>query len=126
MEKVFILSNNPMVWRDFPGTNKLEGTLRDVLLQARNFIHQGHRLINHPLAGSVKPNETPYKSLVLSSSKDPLDYNSLCLIESAIEVTDKLPLLERNWGEKVDQDFQFIDLTLLRTAIEQLPLDMHV
>jgi hypothetical protein len=115
-----------MVWRDFPGTNKVEGTLRDVLQQARNFIHQGHRLINHPLAGSVKPNETPYKSLVLSSSKVSLDYNSLCLIESAIEVTDKLPLLERNWEEKVDQDFQFIDLTLLRTAIEQLPLDMHV
>lgn len=123
MIKVFILSNNPRVWKEFPEAMKVEGSLRDVLLRTRDYVHQGYKLLSHPLAGSVKPNETPYKSIALDAEQGALDFDSLKLIESAIEVTDKLPKLNRNWGEKVYEDFQLIDCSLLEATFEHFPPD---
>lgn len=121
--KVFILSNNPKVWKEYPEVVKVKGALRDVLVRARDYVHQGYKLISHPLAGSIKPNETPYKSIVLDAEQGTLDFDSLKLIESAIEVTDKLPKLNRKWDEKVIEDFQLIDSSLLKATFEHFPPD---
>lgn len=120
MEKIFILSNNPLVWQYYPQAVYIKSPLREVLVKARDYIHQGHRLVSHPLAGSVKPSETLYKSLLLTTTPSTLDYHSLQLIEEALATVDKLAPKQRNWGEKVKKDFQFIDYTLLITAIEHL------
>ena len=94
------------------------------LLEAQDYVHQGYKLISHPLAGSVKPNETPYKSIALDAEQGTLDFDSLKLIgESAIEVTDKLPKLNRKWDEKVIEDFQLIDSSLLKATFEHFPPD---
>lgn len=121
MEKALVLTNNPLVLAKYPQARMVKGTYQDVLIQGRNLIHQGHRLVNHPLAGSIKPNETPYKSLLLTAFAAKLDFASLSLIESAIQAADKFVKLHRNWDQKVDADFQYLDLTLLQTAVEQLP-----
>lgn len=121
MEKAFIISNNPIVWQTYRQSQKINGSLRHVLIHGRNLIHQGCKLINHPLAGSIKPNETLFKSLILTGKGKAIDCQSLRLIESAIEVVDKLPVLERNWSNQVMEDFAIIDLSLLRTAIDSLP-----
>jgi len=126
MLKVFILSNNPRVWKEFPEAMKVEGSLRDVLVKARDYVHQGYKLISHPLAGSVKPNETIYKSIVLDAKREALDFKSLKLIESAIEVKDKLADLKRNWDEKVYEDFQLIDCSLLKATFEHFPPDYQI
>lgn len=123
MFKVFIISNNPLVWDDYPHVIKVNGSLRQVLVKARDYVHQGYRLISHPLAGSVKPNETPFKSLVMEAEQKSLDFDSLRIIESAIEVTDKLPKLNRKWEEKVFEDFRIIDSSLLKAAFEHFPPD---
>ena len=120
MFKVFIISNNPLVWDDYPHVIKVNGSLRQVLVKARDYVHQGYRLISHPLAGSVKPNETPFKSLVMEAEQKSLDFDSLRIIESAIEVTDKLPKLNRKW---VFEDFRIIDSSLLKAAFEHFPPD---
>jgi hypothetical protein len=36
-----------------------------VLLTVRDHIHSGARLLTHPQAGSVKPYETPYRSVLV-------------------------------------------------------------
>jgi hypothetical protein len=79
--------------------------------------------------GSLKPNETPYRSVGLSEEKGSLDFGSLQLIENAIETFDKFAAVTRpdrgsNTPERMLADFRLIDASLLKTALEsaeQLP-----
>lgn len=120
LEKAIIVSNNPLVWNRYPKTLKILGSFRDVLISVRNDIHKGSSLITHSLAGSVKPNETPYKSLIILKKEGKLDFQSLTSIEKGIETVDKFLLLDRDWSEQVLRDFQIIDADLLESALKAL------
>ena len=37
--------------------------IMDVLIHVRDLVHQGHKLLTHPLAGSVKPMRPPSAQL---------------------------------------------------------------
>ena len=84
---------------------------------ARDRVYAGHALYTHPLAGSVKPNETPYKSVVISRKPGAFDAEQGLLIENALAVCDKFPKRERILDEKVLEDLQLIDYTLLSGGI---------
>lgn len=120
MEKTIIVSNNPRVWNKYPGCIRISGDYKDVLIAARDYIHLGNSLLCHPLAGSIKPNETPYKSLALREGQGKLDFKSLLLIESAIETFNKFPLVDRMWSDQILKDFQVIDEDLLNSAFVSL------
>ena len=122
---MIILTNNPDVAQTFQDRNVLwvEGSYRDVLIEARDLIHQGCRLLTHPLMGSLKPNETPYRSVAVSSEQGGLDMDSLLLIENAIETFDKFAQVTRpdrgvNTPERMLADFRMIDLSLIESALE--------
>jgi len=85
-------------------------------------VHKGAKLLTHPLTGSVKPNETPFKSIMMSEEVGALDVDSLTMIESAIEVTNKfLNNSEiKEWPERILDDFRLIDFRLIRSAIESI------
>ena len=72
---------------------------------------------SHPLAGSVKPNETPYKSLIVSMAVHGFDPQHGEMIANAIAVFDKFKPLQRSLSPSVLEDFQLIDYTLLAGAI---------
>ena len=122
---MIILTNNPDV-QDMLADRSVcfvDGTYRDVLVRARDLVHQGHRLLTHPLMGSLKPNETPYRSVGMSEEKGPLDFDSLQLIENAIETFDRFAQAVRpdrgiNTPERMLADFRLIDASLLKTALE--------
>ena len=119
-----LITNNPMVRDYFAGMDKFQVEYievlgyMDVLKRARDEIHLGKILQTHPLSGSVKPNETPYKSLALD--KDSLhDIDSLWLIEQAIATYLKF---EKNkampqWTERVREDFMVVDFDLIKNAL---------
>ena len=122
---MIILTNNPDVEEALKDKNVLwiDGTYRDVLIKARDLVHQGHRLLTHPLMGSLKPNETPYRTVAVSSEKGALDTDSLLLIENAIETFDKFAQVTRpdrgiNTPERMLADFRMIDLSLITSALE--------
>lgn len=122
---MIILTNNPDVQNMLTDRSVcfVEGSYRDVLVRARDMVHQGHRLLTHPLMGSLKPNETPYRSVGLSEEKGSLDFDSLQLIENAIETFDKFAAVTRpdrgsNTPERMLADFRLIDASLLKTALE--------
>lgn len=94
---------------------------KPVLEKIRDLVHTGYKVLTHPLSGSVKPNETPYKSVIIESGKT-LDEDSLKIIESAIETLDKFQKMERtpNWTERVLDDFRVVDLDLMVCTIERL------
>ena len=52
-----------------------------ILEFVRDKIHEGHELLTHPLSGSIKPNETPYKTIMISKEKGNLDENGLIIVE---------------------------------------------
>ncbi len=126
MANIFILSNNPLVAGKYPAlVRAVEEGVDEVFCAGRDEIHLGSLLINHPLSGSVKPNESPYKSLVLSTRRGAVDMKSLQLIEGAQEVLKKLGLKHRDYPQRVLDDFQVIDLDLLDSAIQALPAEYH-
>jgi len=96
----------------------VDGSAAAVLLAVRDLCHRGHRLLTHPLAGSVKPNETPYKSILLSDAASGTDADSVQLIEKAIAVSDQFGPIRRNWRERELLDFQTVDASLLAAALE--------
>ena len=121
-----ITTNNPAVdnkYKDF--TLFHDCSVENIFILARDEIHLGAKLINYPLSGSIKPNESPYKSLVLSNERGSLDTESLMMIESALATLRKLPKRDRELPERALNDFQVIDLDLLDSAITALPSNYY-
>lgn len=122
IEPLFIVTNNPLSKRTFETKYKviyIDGLAMEVLKNVRDNIHLGHKLLTHPLMSSVKPNETPYRTVCLSLNRESLDIQSLEIIESAIMTTEKFlrDFNTPNWSDKILQDFQLIDCDLIDHAI---------
>jgi hypothetical protein len=110
-----IVTNNPLVQAKPPDNAVLifvDGGFEDVLIKARDLVHQGHSLLTHPLSGSVKPGETVYKTIIMSKGKE-LDQPSLELIENAAAAAKKLKRPGRIFSEIILRDLQLVDYTLI-------------
>lgn len=118
-----ILTNNPLVPACMEGKGlytidfRPELSFREVLVLARDKVYAGHTLYTHPLAGSVKPNETPYKSVIVSMVPHQFDPQHAEIIANAIAVFDKFKPIGWELNERILRDFQLIDYTLLAGAI---------
>lgn len=115
-----IITNNPMVKERLGEQYNVEfedlsyeGTLRKV----RDLVHQGYQLLSHPLSGSVKPNETPYKSIMVSCKQGDVDAASVGIIQNAIMSCGKFQFKSDKYKPEVYEDFQVIDFTLISSAI---------
>ena len=123
--KAVVITNNLKVKQKYDKEYDVEfvdGSLLDVLITVRDRIHEGHKLLTHPLTGSVKPNETPYKSVLISCDKGDLDLDSLLMISSNIETVQKFMNIKKpiEWKEKILADFMLIDLDLISSGIESM------
>ena len=90
----------------------IETDYRGILSKARDLIHVGFVLETHPLAGSVKPGETPYKTILLAR-RDKLDLDSLRIIEEALAMAAKLWRNLESLPDNVKNDLQLIDYSLI-------------
>jgi len=115
-----LVTNNPLVQAQFQSGIKVEYTdtnLLGVMTKVRDLIHQGHRLLTHPLSGSVKPNETLYKSVLLTEVQEGTDAQSVTIIEECIITAQKFP--PKQIPEKYMNDMQVVDLSLIRNVLEK-------
>ena len=116
-----IITNNPMVKEHFANKCPLQYadiSFMEIFYRVRDLVQQGHKLLTHPLAGSVKPNETPYRSIMISlKSEGQVDTESEVIIEECIIAGKKFPPLERKWSDRVIEDFQYIDFTLISNVL---------
>jgi hypothetical protein len=123
-EEMFrVLTNNPLAFEHWGKreSNHIHvlwhgGGLSDVLVAARDRVHLGWRLLNHPLASSIKPNQTPYKTLILARGTS-LDYLSLRVLEGAIATANKLGSFPGG-SRQVLADLQLIDLEMSKDAFK--------
>lgn len=123
-----VVTNNPrvkesIVAQQLDKTHRLvwvDGYTEDVLRNVRNLCHNNHRLITHPLTGSVKPNHTPYKTVVLEES-DPqvVDLESMVLAETSLNKTlDLLKSRPRPAAAlRCLDDFAVIDLDFFKSYL---------
>lgn len=120
-----IITNNSKVNEKFKDQMEVfyfeEATYLEILEKARDQIHRGAKLLSHPMAGSLKPNQTPYRSLLLEKPKAPItDLESLSLIENSIESAKKF-LADRkvpDWPAGIKEDFKTVDLSVISSAIK--------
>jgi len=122
MKETFdIITNNPLAAQKYPQMVKyMECGVATVLQAARDEIHLGAVLINHPLSGSIGIGESPCKSLVLTKRRGPLDISSLELIETAIESLRESPPIHGELPQDIIRGFQVIDLDLLDSAVKSI------
>ena len=117
--KYIIITNNSLV-KEYAGEKALliDTDVLGVLIYSRDLVHKGHKLLSHPLSGSVKPNESPFKSVMLESQADRLDFDSLSILENAIQTVEKLnkDTKIRQWPDKIVEDFKLIDLSLIKST----------
>ena len=112
-KKMIIITNNPKVKEEVQGREVLfkDTTYIGILEASRDLIHEGYELLSHPLYGSVKPNETPYRTV-----------NSLTLIEEAIITASKFQNNKKTpkWTESVQDDFRVIDYDIFYNTIQRM------
>lgn len=124
-----VVSNNPMVKKELEGTQIpllwVEGDYELVLTKVRDRVHAGHRIISHPLVGSIKPYETPYRTVVISDWADSLHMTSLQTLEQVFSLLNsfkgkdgKLNSL-RTYRDEDLPDLQLIDLDLIKPVMDQ-------
>lgn len=115
MREILVTNNTDFLKDDMGFEVRYIETLEymDVLIAVRDLVHKGHRLLTHPLSGSVKPFETPYKSIAVGAKAgETVDEESLILIGDAIMMAEKFRR-ERHFNERLLADFRLIDRDLI-------------
>lgn len=114
-----VLTNNPRArewWSRSESNNMhvlwLDGDLPAVYTAARDLVHIGWRLVNHPLSSSIKPNQSPYKTLILAKESS-VDCQSLMAVEAAIAAVKKFGVYSGTSSD-VLEDLQLVDLDLCK------------
>ena len=127
-----IVTNNPRVIKDIQD-GELGSELRliiekcddlnEVMQKSRDLIHKNYRLLTHPLAGSVKPVQNPYRSIILSKTQEEkLDYYSLNTMEKALDKFRQFKKNKKNidYPDSILEDYQVIDYSLISSGIKSL------
>ena len=61
------ITNNNDLAKCVSNAQFVDGPALSVLVMARDLIHKGWKLAANPFYGNLKPNQQPYRTLVLSS-----------------------------------------------------------
>ena len=118
--KICVITNNPLVVSGLPKqylVDYADITYRQILVKVRDLVYAGYRLYTHPLSGSVKPNETPYKSVVVSRKPEKMEVAEAAIISASIETFDKFRPGKRELTAQIQKDFQLVDYALLCGAL---------
>ncbi|MDT2755165.1 GrdX family protein [Enterococcus pseudoavium] len=122
-----IVTNNPMVQEQMLNIGKIdyiEGSYDQVLDKVKTLIiKEKLSLVSHPLSGSIKSNETYYKTIFISETTSQyIDIESLEYIESAIAVYEKFIKNKQrpNWSLAVLNDFAFVDFSIAQSTLDRM------
>ena len=100
----------------------------DVLTAARDAIHVGSELLTHPLYGNLRPNQQPYRSILLRNftQNEERDFGKSAYLESTSMIEEAV-LLYRSYGSRLiapeclshatREDYAFVDSELMRESL---------
>lgn len=122
-----LITNNPAFFTlDRHGLEvcATEGTSNDVLVAARDRVHVGWRILNHPLYGNFRPGHQPFRSMLLAAplaGQTATDVESLELMEQALGVyracADRTAT-PSGVSERLFRDCSRIDVALMQATLD--------
>ena len=114
-----IITNNPDVKEKYPDISEyIQGSVSDVFKRVRDEIHKGARLVSHPISGSLKPGQIPYKSVaILPAVDNNIDLRSLAYIEDSIEIYRLTARKRLAYRDLMKVDYKVIDLDLINSVL---------
>lgn len=123
---VVLVTNNPKALEVYKnsetvGVEFLEnGSYLEVLEKVRDRVYSGWHLLSHPQASNLKPNQSPYKTVLISDRIQADEFErDVEYIEMALHNYAKLTrgMVPPAWREKVLPDFMTIDLDVVESAL---------
>lgn len=133
---MLLLTNNPRLFT--AGHSRLDvhtvdGTAHDVLCAARDKVHMGWRLLNHPLYGNFRPYHQPFRTVALQAPEQEaaacpapiaaVDAESLHLLEQAFAVynsCERLWATPQNVPQEMYDDCAVIDEALMSATLAHI------
>lgn len=121
---VLIITNNELVKNKIPEAQVVfvDGSVWDVIKKTRDMVYQNHKLLTHPLSGSLKPNQTPFKSIIISQQQPTTHFDSAIIISNTIETIKKMGYkkLEDIKDNTIKKDYMYVDYCLILSALNRL------
>ena len=116
LEKAILVTNNDRVYEKYKDQMKvilLDG-YEDVLIKVRDLVYDKHVLLTHPQASSLKPNQTPYRSVVVYPKGEEDNIKDIMKSSGTVTITTE------SYQEKVANDFKTIDLSVIDNIIPRI------
>ena len=125
LEKAVLITNNDRVYEKYKDQLQviLLKTYEEVLIKARDMVYDRHQLLTHPQASSLKPNQTPFRSVVVYPKGEEDNMKDIMLIEKCIETYDQwqeIAATPHNYQKSVAEDFKTIDLSVIENIVPRL------
>ena len=125
LEKAVLITNNDRVYEKYREKMRviLLKTYEEVLIRSRDMVYDRHILLTHPQATSLKPNQTPYRSVVVYPQGTEDNMKDIMLIEKCIETFGQWQNIAKtpeDYDEKVADDFKTIDLSVVDNIIPRI------
>ena len=125
IEKAILITNNDRVYEKYKDEIKiiLLNTYEEVLIKVRDMVYDRHLLLTHPQASSLKPNQTPYRSVVVYPKGNEDNMKDIMLIEKCVQVYyewQEIAPSPAKYADTVANDFKTIDLSVVENIIPRL------
>ncbi len=125
IEKATLITNNDRVYEKYKDEIQivLLKTYEEVLMKVRDMVYDRHVLLTHPQASSLKPNQTPYRSVVVYPKEKEDNIKDILLIEKCLEVYyewQKIAPSPAKYDDRVANDFKTIDLSVVDNIIPRI------
>lgn len=124
LRKAILVTNNDRVYDKYKDKLSCVYTesYEDTLIKVRDYVYNRHKLLTHPQALSLKPNQTPYRSVVVYPAYED-NTQDILLIEKCIEVFNSWQSIAKtpsDYKENVREDFKTIDLSVIDNIMDRI------
>ena len=114
------VTNNPLM-RNEDNVLFVEGMFRDVLVQVRDMVYSGYKLVSHPLFASSRMMFSPYRTVIVGEMQEKPSAFECQVIEDSI-ITYDTSVAHRNRQPEHDGDYAVLDRELYRATLEEIEL----
>ena len=123
--KAILLTNNDRVVDKFG--DKIHCIMckdyEEVMIKTRDMVYAGNKLLTHPQASSLKPNQTLYRSIIIYPKEGEDNTEDIMLIEKCVETFRQWQGIAKSpesYPEDVANDFKTIDLSVIENVIPRI------
>ena len=125
IEKANLLTNKDRVVEKFG--DKIHCIMckdyEEVMIKTRDMVYAGNKLLTHPQASSLKPNQTLYRSIIIYPKEGEDNTEDIMLIEKCVETFRQWQGIAKSpesYPEDVANDFKTIDLSVIENVIPRI------